>query len=256
MLRIFKIGGKIIENNILLEQSLNIFNKLDNKKIIVHGGGSIASSIAEKFGFESKLINGKRITDKNMLKIVIMTYAGLINKHIVSILQSIGCNAIGISGVDANLINTVKRKINNIDYGYVGDLKENSINLPLLNFFIEKNIIPVICSITHDGNGNILNTNADNIASYIAITMSKKNKVHLHYAFEKQGILFDLYNNKYLNKITEKIYKDLKNKKIINKGMINKIDSAFKSLKSGVYKVTIGLSKGILDSDMSTLLCI
>lgn len=257
MIQVLKIGGKIIEDENLLKKTLNIFHQIKETKILVHGGGNIATKFSKKLGIQTKMINGRRITDSNILDIITMVYAGLINKKIVSILQSLNCNALGLSGIDVNLIKTKKRIDKNINYGYVGDLTNNSINISMLELFINNNIIPIICSLTHNGNGSILNTNADTIASYIAIALSKKKtrKVQLHYAFEKKGVINNLYNNNlYLNKINEKTFLDLKKKKIIKNGMIPKLDNGFFSLKMGVNKVTIGYPIGIIDPNMCTLL--
>lgn len=256
MIQIFKIGGKLIENKFFLENSLNAFCSLKGKKILVHGGGNIASNIAKKLGIQISLIEGRRITNKKMLDVITMTYAGLINKNIVAKLQSLGCNSLGLSGADCNIINTIQRSVKNIDYGYVGDLTKNSINNYILNLMINNNIIPVICSLTHNAKGLLLNTNADTIASYIAISMSKiYNKVFLHYAFEKQGV-FDKKNDNeiFLNKIDEKIFFNLKTKKIITNGMIPKLENGFKSLKYGVNRVTIGDPFGMINLKNSTLL--
>lgn len=256
MIQILKIGGKLIEDKCLLENSLNAFYNLQGKKILIHGGGNIASNIAKKLNINSLLIEGRRITTKKMLDVISMTYAGLINKNIVAQLQSLGCNALGLSGADCNIIKTFKRIVKNIDYGYVGDLTANSINYSIIDLFIKNNIVPVICSLTHNCKGLLLNTNADTIASYIAIAMSKiYNKVFLHYAFEKQGV-FEKKNNHevFLNKINEKIFFNLKNKKIITNGMIPKLENGFTSLKLGVYRVTIGDSCAIFNLKKSTLL--
>lgn len=256
MIQIFKIGGKLIENEKLFINFLKEFCKLKGNKILVHGGGNIASNIAKQLGITPSLIEGRRITNKKMLDIIIMTYAGLINKNIVAQLQFLGCNSLGLSGADCNIINSIKRFVKNIDYGYVGDLTKNSINYSILDFFIKNNIIPVICSLTHNCKGVLLNTNADTIASYIAISMSRiYKKVFLHYIFEKQGV-FDKKNNTeiLLNKINEKIFFNLKSKKIITDGMIPKLENGFKSLRYGVYRVTIGDHFGIINSKNSTIL--
>lgn len=256
MIYILKIGGKLIDNEYLLEKSLNTFSKIKEKKILVHGGGNIASNIAKKLGIKISLIEGRRITNRKMLDIIIMTYAGLINKNIVAQLQALGCNSLGLSGADCNIIHTMKRCVKNINYGYVGDLTKNSINNYILDFFIKNNIIPVICSLTHNCKGLLLNTNADSIASHIAISMSKiYKKVFLHYAFEKKGVFDKKDNNEvFLNKIDEKTFFNLKEKKIITDGMIPKLENGFQSLKYGVNQVTIGDYFGMINYNNSTLL--
>lgn len=256
MIQIFKIGGKLIEDENLLKKFLNLFCNIKGNKILIHGGGSIASNIAKKLGIKISLIEGRRITNKKMLDVITMTYAGLINKNIVVQLQFLGCNALGLSGADCNIINSTQRFVKSINYGYVGDLTKDSINISIINLFIKNNIIPVICSLTHNGKGLLLNTNADTIASHIAISMSRiYNKVFLYYIFEKKGV-FDKQNNTeiFINKINEKFFFDLKSKKIITDGMIPKLENGFKSLKHGVYRVTIGNNFGIMDYKNSTIL--
>lgn len=256
MIQIVKIGGKLIANQKLLKFFLNAFCQLKGNKILVHGGGNIASDIAKKLNIPISLIEGRRITNKKMLDVITMTYAGLINKNIVAQLQALGCNALGLSGADCNIINTVQRMMKKINYGYVGDITKNSINASILKFFINNNIIPVICSLTHNSQGLLLNTNADTIASSIAIAMSKiYNQVLLHYTFEKQGV-FDKKNNNeiFINQIDEKIFFDLKSKEIITAGMIPKLENGFQSLKAGVYRVTIGDTFGMINYQHATLL--
>lgn len=256
MISIIKIGGNLIANEELLKSFLNAFCKIQGNKILVHGGGNIASNIAKKLDIPISLIEGRRITNKNMLNVITMTYAGLINKNIVAQLQALKCNALGLSGVDCNIINTVKRVIKNIDYGYVGDMTKNSINVSRLYFFLQHKIIPVICSLTHNCQGLLLNTNADTIASHIAMTMSKiDNQVFLHYTFEKQGVFDKIKNHEVIiNNLNEKQFLNLKIKKIITDGMIPKLENGFQSLKSGVKRVTIGDTCGMLDYENATLL--
>lgn len=256
MIYIIKIGGKLIANEKLLKDFLNAFCKLQGNKILVHGGGNIASDIAKKLEIPISLIEGRRITNKNMLNVITMTYAGLINKNIVAQLQALECNALGLSGADCNIINTVQRVIKNINYGYVGDMTKKSINVSRLNFFLQHKIIPVICSLTHNCQGLLLNTNADTIASHIASTMSKiDNQVFIHYTFEKKGVFDKTKNHEvFLNNINEKQFLKLKIKKIITDGMIPKLENGFQSLKLGVKRVTIGDTSGMLDYQHSTLL--
>lgn len=259
IIQVFKIGGGIINNKSLLKTSLNIFNKIKNKKVLIHGGGKYLNFFSKKLGIEQKLINGRRITDMKTLDIAKMIYAGLINKNLVAFLQSLNCNALGLSGVDGNLIKSKIRYNKKINYGYVGDLYEKSINNHLFKIFFKENIVPVICSLTHDNHGNILNTNADTIARYISISLYKeyKEKIHLHYAFEKHGVLSNINDDKsYLLKINENIFNHYINNKLINNGMIPKLNNAFKALKSGVSNVTIGRPYGLIDQKKVTTVCL
>ncbi|XMD32591.1 MAG: acetylglutamate kinase [Candidatus Karelsulcia muelleri] len=257
MINVVKLGGDIIFNKKLLISSLKNFSKLDGYKIIVHGGGKIADLVSNKMGYNIKIINGRRITDKTTLEIVVMTYSGLINKKIVSKLQSLGLNPIGFSGADGNLVKSYKRSIKKIDYGNVGNLTINSINTDLIKSLFRIGIIPVLSPITHDGNGNLLNTNADTIASYLSISLSKTYKVILSYCFNKLGVLKNLKDeNSYYYKIEETFFQKLKNKKIINKGMIPKLENAFYALKNGVSKVTISHPNYLNHPTKKTILCL
>ncbi|ADM89950.1 acetylglutamate kinase [Candidatus Karelsulcia muelleri CARI] len=257
MINVVKIGGEIIDNKKLLIYSLKNFSKLDGSKILVHGGGKIADIFSKKMGYNNNIINGRRITDKTTLDIVVMTYSGLLNKRIVSKLQSLGLNSIGFSGADGNIVKSYKRPIKDIDYGYVGNLNINSINTDLIKYMFKIGIIPVLSPITHDGNGNLLNTNADTIASYLSISLSKEYKVILSYFFNKIGVLNHLNDEKsYYSKIEENLFKKLKNKNIINKGMIPKLENAFYALKNGVYKVTISHPNYLNNPTKKTIICL
>lgn len=257
MIQVLKIGGNLINNKILLESFLKDFNKLKGNKILIHGGGNLVNKFSKKIGISQKIINGRRVTNKKTLDLITMIYAGLINKNIVANLQSLGCNSLGLSGADLNLIRAIRRPIQKINYGYVGDLQKDSINITILNYFFKQGITPILCPLTHDGNGNLFNTNADTIASFIAMALTKNYEVILHYAFEKKGILYDINNeNSFFHKIDEKNFYDLKKKKIITNGMIPKLENAFKALKSGVSQVTIGYPDIFSDFRTSTLICL
>ena len=186
-LTVVKIGGNIIDNPIELAKFLSYFSKVEGYKILVHGGGKLATKMAESIGLSPQLIDGRRITDAPMLDIAVMTYAGAINKNCVAQLQAFNCNAIGFSGADGNLIQSEKRNHPTIDFGFVGDVKK--VNSELIQALISIGITPVFCAITHDKKGQLLNTNADTIASEIAISMSATFEVSLIYCFEKQGVL-------------------------------------------------------------------
>jgi acetylglutamate kinase len=239
LLKVIKIGGNIIDNPTELNQFLSDFSRMEGYKILVHGGGILATKIAESTGLKPQLIDGRRITDAPMLDVAVMTYAGTINKNIVAKLQAYNCNAIGFSGADGNLIQSEKRNHPTIDFGYVGDVKK--VNSELLISLISLGIIPVFSAITHDNKGQLLNTNADTIASEIAISLSTTFEVSLIYCFEKQGVLADSEDeNSVILQINEQDYADLLEKKAIHSGMIPKIDNCFYALKKGVDKVLIG----------------
>lgn len=237
---VVKIGGKIIENESLMNRFLKSFSKIKDKKILIHGGGKIVSDFLKKIDIEPKVINGRRITDNKTLDIVTMIYAGLINKKIISKLQSFKCNSLGLSGPDCNLILATKREVKKIDYGFAGDIEK--INTSFLKQILNMNICPVICSLTHNEEGQLLNTNADTIASKISIELSKKFNISLNYCFDKSGVLI---NNKTQNLITTKDYKKLVKKNIIVDGMIPKIENCFSALQNGVNEVYIGDHKVI-----------
>ncbi|MCV9931668.1 acetylglutamate kinase [Flavobacterium sp. LS1R47] len=236
---VIKIGGNIIDNPSELEQFLTDFSKIEGYKVLVHGGGKSATKMAESIGLVPQMIDGRRITDAAMLDVVVMIYAGQINKNIVAQLQSKNNNAIGFSGADGNLIQSTKRNHPTIDYGFVGDVKQ--VNTSLLATLLENNIVPVFCAITHDKNGQLLNTNADTIASELAIALSEDFDVTLTYCFEKQGVLSDSEDDdSVITEINEALYKQLKTEKVIHSGMIPKLDNCFNSLSKGVQTIKIG----------------
>ena len=257
MLHIVKIGGKLIDDKHLLNTALESFCNLKGKKILIHGGGEAASRLSEKIGIQPKIVEGRRITDSQTLDIVVMTYAGLINKTIVARLQAMGCDALGLSGADANLICATKRVSKVIDYGYVGDLNDQSINKVSLKKILNSNFLPVFCSITHDINGDLFNTNADTIACALAISLAEKEKVNLHYCFEKKGVLKNIKGeNSYLSKIDFLEFQKLKQGKFINQGMIPKLQNAFEALNKGVYQVSIGHPAFLNHPKEKTFLCL
>lgn len=238
-LSIIKIGGNIIEDDTSLNVFLKLFSNLEGKKILVHGGGKRATAMASKLGIESKMVNGRRITDKETLEVITMVYGGLVNKNIVAKLQALQIDAIGLTGADINSIKSNKRQVTNIDYGFVGDVKEVASNS--IDRLIKANFTPVFCAITHDGNGQLLNTNADTIASQVAIGMSKKYDTTIYYCFELNGVLRDINDQnsviKYLNINTyNKLLKDGN----IADGMLPKLENCFDALKNGVSKVNMG----------------
>ncbi|GIV34788.1 MAG: acetylglutamate kinase [Chitinophagales bacterium] len=240
-LHIVKIGGKVIDQPAVLEQFLSDFAGISDKKILVHGGGKVATDIANKLGIPQKMLNGRRITDAETLKVVTMVYAGLVNKQIVALLQKQGCNAVGLSGADCNSIRAVKRTHPEIDYGFAGDILAGGINASLIARLVDEDIVPVFCPLTHDGKGQLLNTNADTIASSIAVALSEKFETILHFCFEKKGVLRDAENEETLiGELSEAAYHTLKASGIISDGMIPKLDNAFQAMKQGVHRITIG----------------
>lgn len=238
-LSIIKIGGNIIEDEASLNTFLQFFANLEGYKILVHGGGKRATFIASKLGITSKLIDGRRITDADTLDVITMVYGGLVNKNIVAKLQALKVDALGLTGADINSIQSIKRLIQKIDYGFVGDVKQIASNS--IDKLIQANFTPVFCAITHDKKGQLLNTNADTIASTIAAGMSELYETSIYYCFELNGVLQN-FNDKesVIKNINSESYKELLAKGIISDGMIPKIDNCFDALQNGVQKVCIG----------------
>ena len=246
-LTIVKIGGNVIENEKDLRQFLVQFSKIQGDKILVHGGGKSATAFAKKLGLSPKLVDGRRITDKPNLDIAIMTYAGLLNKNIVAGLQQNSCNAIGLTGADANTIESEKRPVKTIDYGFVGDVKK--VNSNNINALISAGFTPVFCALTHNGSGQLLNTNADTIASEIAIAMSSDYEVELMYCFELQGVLTDINDlNSVINQLNAKSYSEFVEQGVISDGMLPKLENCFNALNKGVSNIKIG-NTNMISSD-------
>jgi len=240
-LYIIKIGGNVIDNSENLYHFLKDFTALDGYKILVHGGGKVATTISEQMGIEAHLIDGRRITDIETLRVVTMVYAGLINKNIVAQLQRFGTNAIGLTGADGNFIRAEKRPVKTIDYGFVGDLNDASVNAQNISNLMEAGFTPAFCALTHDGEGQMLNTNADTIASALAVALAPCYSTKLIYCFEKKGVLQDIDDEESLIRdIDPARYKELKRDKIIHSGMLPKLDNAFTAIASGVEAVIIG----------------
>jgi acetylglutamate kinase len=246
-LSIIKIGGNIVDNPEALNAFLSDFHQLEGRKLLIHGGGVLATKMAKELGIESQMIQGRRVTDAETLKIVTMVYAGWINKNIVASLQKIGCNAIGLSGVDANCIPSKRRNPVPIDFGFVGDPNPDAINIDFLSQLIESDIAPVFCAITHDENGLLLNTNADTIAYLLATALSKKYDTSLYYCFEKEGVLKDINNpNSLISTMNKQECEAYKEQGIIADGMIPKLDNSFKAIENGVSEVIILHAKNLL----------
>ncbi|WP_405566442.1 acetylglutamate kinase [Polaribacter sp. Asnod6-C07] len=238
-LSIIKIGGNIIEDETSLNAFLQLFYNLEGHKILVHGGGKRATHIASKLGIESKMINGRRITDAETLEVITMVYGGLVNKNIVAKLQALQVDAIGLTGADINSIKSDKRPVKDIDFGFVGDVKKVASNS--IDKLIQADFTPVFCAITHDGNGQLLNTNADTIASTIGVGMSDIYDTSIYYCFELNGVLQDFSDkNSVIKNINSETYKELLENGIISDGMIPKLDNCFDALNNGVTKVHIG----------------
>lgn len=238
-LSIVKIGGNVIENKEELDRFLTLFANLNGPKILVHGGGKMATQIASRLGITSQMVGGRRITDAESLEVIVMVYGGLANKSIVAQLQAKGCNAIGLSGADGNTIRAHKRPVKDIDYGFAGDV--DGIDPHAISDLLDCGLVPVFCALTHDGKGQLLNTNADTIASELAIGLSPFYETTLYYCFEKKGVLTDVADgDSVIKHIDSDSYKNLLQSKIIADGMLPKMENCFHALKHGVHKVCIG----------------
>lgn len=238
-LSIVKIGGNIIEDEASLNAFLKLFSNLEGKKILVHGGGKRATHIASKLGIESKMVNGRRITDADTLEVITMVYGGLVNKNVVAKLQALNTNAIGLTGADVNSIKSEKRPIKDIDFGFVGDVKKVAHNS--IDKLIQADFTPVFCAITHDGNGQLLNTNADTITSQVAVGMSEIYETSIYYCFELNGVLKDINDkNSVVKHIDTNTYQELLDKGIIADGMLPKLENCFDALRGGVNTINMG----------------
>jgi acetylglutamate kinase len=239
-LSIIKIGGDIIDDRSQLEVFLRLVADIKTPKIIVHGGGKLVTQLANKLGLPQEMIDGRRITDAETLNLATMVYAGLINKTIVAQLQAQGNSAVGLSGTDNNCIKAQKRQDAVHDFGLVGDIIENGVNTDFISSLLEQGICPVFCSITHDNQGQLFNTNADTLAAELAIALSKTYQVTLSYCFNKKGVMLDINDdNSVISTFTAQAYKDLKAAGIVSQGMIPKLDNAFRALQSGLESVSI-----------------
>lgn len=243
-LTIIKVGGKIVEESDSLEQLLKDFSHIEGNKLLVHGGGRSATKLAARLGIESHMVNGRRITDKETLQVVTMVYGGLVNKNIVAGLQACGVNALGLTGADMNIIRSDKRPVKDVDYGFVGDVKE--VNAELLASLIAQGIVPVLAPLTHDKEGHMLNTNADTIAGETAKALAKYFEVSLIYCFEKKGVLMDENDDdSVISHLNQSEFKELVQKGVIQGGMIPKLENAFDAIQTGVKEVVITSAKEI-----------
>ena len=302
MIRIVKIGGNVVDNPDLLKDFVKDFAAMPGMKILVHGGGVMASQMQKEMGIRPVMVEGRRVTDEEALRIVTMVYAGWCSKHITAMLQAEGCNAIGLSGADGNVIRASRRPAMKasagnaeaagvkgqpcgeegyvmLDYGYVGDVTASSVNAPFIYSLLEKGIVPVLCAINHDGNGNLLNTNADTIASSVAVAMAGyryrsprevccrceecthcsddgrlTHETELIYCFEKDGVLYDKDDDgSVIAKIDRKAFEQLKAEGRVADGMIPKLSNSFKAIDAGVARVMIKHARNLSNSTGTTL---
>ncbi|TDS12535.1 N-acetylglutamate kinase [Maribacter caenipelagi] len=238
-LSVVKIGGNVIEDENALDTFLTAFSKIEGLKILVHGGGKLATQLATKLGIESNMVDGRRITDAETVDVITMVYGGLANKKIVAQLQAKNINAIGLSGADGNSIQAHKRPVKEIDYGFVGDIE--GVNPELISNLLSINLTPIFCALSHDGAGQLLNTNADTIASEIAIGMASTYETTLYYCFEKKGVLMDVADdNSVVKHINTATYQKLLSDNIIADGMLPKLHNCFHALNNTVSKVCLG----------------
>lgn len=246
-LTVIKVGGKIVEEEATLNQLLNDFAAIEGHKVLVHGGGRSATRLATRLGIESQMVNGRRITDAETLSVVTMVYGGLVNKNIVAGLQARGVNALGLTGADMNVIRSVKRPVKEIDYGFVGDVKQ--VDASLLSDLIKKGVVPVMAPLTHDGEGHLLNTNADTIAGETAKALAALFDVTLVFCFEKKGVLRNENDeDSVISSISPAEFEQYVAEGVIQGGMIPKLENAFESIRAGVSEVVITLASAINDN--------
>lgn len=247
MINVVKIGGNVIDDPAALEAFLKDFAALPGDKILVHGGGKEATRIGEGMGVKATMIEGRRVTDRQTLDIVTMVYAGLINKRIVALLQKFGCNAAGISGADGNAVPATRRPASPVDYGFVGDINPQKVNAAFIATLFDGGCVPVFCAICHDGNGTLLNCNADSVASAVALGASRIAPVRLTYCFEKAGVMTDLDDeNSVIPLVTAESFERLKAQGIVAKGMVPKLQNALASAANGVDEVRICKAEALL----------
>ena len=257
VLYIIKIGGELIDDETALSKFLKDFAGVEEAKILVHGGGKIASLIGEKLGVLPQMIDGRRITDAETLKVVTMVYGGLVNKHLVAQLQAFDCNAIGLSGADGNLLTADKRPVKDIDYGFAGDVEPKKVNLHLINTLIDEGMVPVISALTHDGHGHMLNTNADTMASVIAQALADSYVVKLIYCFDKPGVLKDSATETIFPVLTIENTDGYISKGVISAGMLPKLKNAFDAANNNSVEVRLGyhqMLNGLIEGKEGTMI--
>lgn len=239
-LYVIKIGGNVLDDPAAFRDFMRDFAGIRGPRILVHGGGKIATRIGDKLGIQSQYVEGRRITDEATRDLVTMVYGGLVNKQIVSALQSLGCNAVGLTGADGKMITAVKRPVRSIDYGYVGDIPEGAVNVAWLETLLAEGMVPVFAPLTHAG-GVMLNTNADTIASVLAVALSPEYQVRLIYCFEKKGVLRDVNDpESVIRHMPVKEYEALLKKKVLVEGILPKLENAYAAIRAGVDEVLIG----------------
>ncbi|MEH0154307.1 acetylglutamate kinase [Limibacter armeniacum] len=243
---VIKIGGNIIDNEQECAAFLKQFAELKGAKILIHGGGKIASEMGTRLGIQPNMVNGRRITDADTLEVVTMVYGGLVNKNLVASLQALGCNSLGLTGADGNLITAIKRPVGEIDYGFAGDV--TGVNTEVLEALLNANFIPVVAPLTHNQQGQLLNTNADTIATELAKALASKGyEVSLRYCFDKPGVMLDLSDpNSLVTEMNTSLYEQLKKQGVIAAGMIPKLHNAFDATNAGVTNVYMGLAENLL----------
>lgn len=237
---IIKIGGNVLDNESALQSFLKDFASVKERKILIHGGGKIATRLGDQLGIKSNYIKGRRITDAATLDLVTMVYGGLVNKQIVAQLQQLSCNALGMTGADGNVIKAKRRPVKDIDYGFVGDVTAEGINNELLTSLFNQGIVPVFAPLTH-ADGKILNTNADTIASVLAVALSRNFDVRLIFCFEKKGVLRDVNNfDSVIHHLPKNLYQELLPQSVFADGILPKLENAFAAIDAGVKEVLIG----------------
>ncbi|MEZ4685896.1 MAG: acetylglutamate kinase [Bacteroidia bacterium] len=252
LLRVVKLGGQPIDDPRLLTGILDAFASIKGPKLLVHGGGNLATSWSKKLGYSPQMINGRRVTSAEELEVVTMVFAGLINKNMVARLQALGCMAIGLSGADGNLMLAQKRNPRPVDYGWVGDVVQ--VNGALLHTLIQQGMAPVCCALSHDGKGNMLNTNADTVAQELAAALSEYYEVELVFCFEKKGVLLDVNDeSSVIRHINLLSHQQLLSEGTIHSGMIPKLENAFQALKKGVARVILGDTDAIAGTNGTTV---
>lgn len=249
IINVVKIGGNIIDSPSALAAFLKDFAKIKGAKILVHGGGKEATRMSESMGIKANMIDGRRVTDRQTLDIVTMVYAGLINKRIVAALQAEGCDAVGLTGADGNAIPATRRNPNPIDYGFVGDINPAKVNAGFIASILDLGGVPVFCAICHDGNGGLLNCNADSVANAVALAASRIAPTRLTFCFEMPGVLRDVADpSSVIPLVTEESFLQLKKDGIVAKGMIPKLENALSSARRGVTEVRICQAEALLSN--------
>lgn len=251
---VVKIGGNVIDSPEATARFLEAFVRLEGPKILVHGGGKLATRLSARLGIETRMIDGRRVTDADTLDVVTMVYAGAVSKRLVAGLSAAGCRAVGLSGADADAVPAVRRPAVPIDYGFVGDIVAERINTGFIEMLLRSGITPVFCAITCDGAGTLLNSNADSVASAIAVAVSRIAPTQLCFCFEKRGVLRDVEDDaSVIREIVPATYETLRADGSINRGMIPKIDGAFRAIEGGVECVTIKHSDDLLHDSGTTI---